>query len=66
MYSVPLYSYIKQDLCLLKIFFKAWLKQTSLPLRRKTALTETYITVAAKPFGHILLHITVLHGWLKA
>lgn len=66
MYSVPVYSYIKQDLCLLKVFFKAWLKQNSPPLRMKTALTETDITVAAKPFGHTLLHITVLLGWLKA
>lgn len=32
----------------------------------KTALTEAYITVAAKPFGHTMLHMTVLLGWLEA
>lgn len=66
MYSVPFYNYIKQDLCPLKIFFKAWLNQTSLSPGRKTALTETSVTEAAKPSGHILLPITVLHGGLKA
>lgn len=58
MYSVPVYSYIKQDLCLLKIFFKAWLRFNSPSLRRKTSVTERSITAAARPSGHTLLHIT--------
>lgn len=59
MYSVPAYSYIKRDLCVLKIFFKAQLRHNSPSHRRKTAVTEPSVTAVAGPSGHTSLHITV-------